>query len=359
MSDAAMLGQNQDSQLAKIVASQQFNLSVAVVIMLNSLQVMCEEIWRDSCTQLCPSDPVCVKKDIDDHAIWLVLDILFTLFFVVEAAMKLALLKKQYFMDNWNRFDFFLVIVGVFGLCFSLASTGEDNVASQTRIIRVARVLRTLRFLRIFRLFHAKMSADRYVSLELARHMKKIVTLSCFIKGQEMAQTQLVRYFGGNGKLDEKNETEIARCILQSQVNIYKALWEAGETKRKLGDKVSKELEVLRKRKRITEGFSRFVSDAHEAGALSATETHAILHPLNHQIAECMKTLNDRAEGVLDRSNSHGHNHKSPRSSVESSHGKKTSVKIADPEPDTTPILVHRGESPEEPTVEEEPTKAP
>jgi hypothetical protein len=300
LSDSSMHDVTVDTPLAKLIASAHFNLSVAVVILLNTIQVMCEELFRDNCDSSCGN--VCVKADIDDHVVWLILDIIFTTFFCIEFGLKFGWMRCSYFKDNWNRFDFFLVIVGLFGLIASAATRGSaGDVAGKTRIIRVARVLRTLRFLRIFRLFHAKLSADKFVSMELARHMKKIVTLSCFIHAQRMAQVQLVRYFGGNGKLDEANESEIARCILQSQVNVYKAYYEACQTKQKLGDEVSKELENLRRRKRITEGLSRFVTDAHIAGALSATETHAILHPLNHQIAVCMKTLNDRTEGVLDR----------------------------------------------------------
>jgi sodium/hydrogen exchanger 10/11 len=313
IADEVMISAPKDSCLAKHLSSWQFNVFVAVVILLNSIQVICEELFRDTCTKKCPSDPVCVKKDIDDHAIWLVLDTMFTGFFTLEFALKFGWLKCAYFMDNWNRFDFFLVVVGIFGLSVSYAASGAEggDIASQTRIIRIARVLRTLRFLRIFRLFHAKLSADRYISLDLARHMKKIVTLRCFVGAQLKAQSQLVKYFGGNGKLDEKDENEIARCVLQSQVSVYRALQQVAATKKQLPEHIRNELMALSQRKRITERLSDFVSDAHEAGALSATEAHAILHPLNHQVAECMKELNDRAEGYVKKTSPrhHGHGH--------------------------------------------------
>merc|ERR1719487_2583075 len=101
----------------------------------------------------------------------------------------------------------------------SLVVVGKDKGATgQARIIRVARVLRTLRFLRVFRLFHAKLSADKYVSVELAQHMQKIQTLVCFARAHLWAEKDLLKYFGANGKIDEVNESEIGRCILQSQV---------------------------------------------------------------------------------------------------------------------------------------------
>merc|ERR1719375_2924275 len=124
-------------------------------------------------------------------------------------------MKCKYFGSGWNKFDCFLVIVGLFGFVMSCVTRGKEaELAGKTRIIRVARVLRTLRFLRIFRLFHARMTADKFVSLELARHMKKATTLDCFVRAHVLAQIDLVKYFGGNGKLDEANESEIARTIL-------------------------------------------------------------------------------------------------------------------------------------------------
>lgn len=113
-----------DSTLAHIVSSWQFSLTVLVVIMLNSIQVVCEEIWRNNCTEKCGS--YCEKKGIDDHAIWLVLDAIFTAFFTIEFMLKFGWLKLSYFRDNWNKFDFFLVCVGLFGLIASIATHGKD-----------------------------------------------------------------------------------------------------------------------------------------------------------------------------------------------------------------------------------------
>jgi len=115
-----------------------------------------------------------------------------------------------------------------------------------------------------------------------------------------MAQIDLVKYFGGNGKLDEANESEIARCILQSQVATYRALCMIAATQEEMGQGIYTELENLYRRKHITEGLSQWVLQAHKDGALSATEAHAILHPLNHMVAECVAALGERAEGLVD-----------------------------------------------------------
>merc|ERR1719454_585815 len=159
-----------------------------------------------------------------------------------------------------------------------------------------------MRFLRVFRLFNARLSSDRYVSLDLATHMKKITTLSCFIEAHLHGQKEMVEYFGGNGKLDEKNEIEIARCILQSQIAVYRALIAAAVTQQQISPAILTELCNLYQRKRITQVLRGFVEKAHEDGAIVANEAHQILHPLNSHISSCMKTLNDRSEGVISNS---------------------------------------------------------
>jgi len=289
---AERLGQSQQPDkgcLGTFVTSAKFNIGVAVAILLNSVQVIAEEIWRD--------------ESNDGSDVWLTLDAIFTVIFMAEFACKFTWKKCKYFQDGWNRFDFILVVLGVFGLITSVVTRGggADSIAGQSRIIRVARVLRTLRFLRIFRLFHARLSQDKFVSEELAEIMKKVITLNAFIRGHLTAQNDLIKFFGGAGEMDPV-ETEIARCILQSQVSTYKALMEAAKTQQQMGVAIMEELRNLHKRKNITTGLSNFVLAAHGSGAINASEANAILHPLNHQVAVCLKTINDRAEGVMDKS---------------------------------------------------------
>jgi hypothetical protein len=286
VSDGAKRGDAEVGCVESLVSSSKFHIFIACVILLNSIAVLVERVARN--------------EENDDNAAWLIFDAIFTLIFVVEFVLKITHLKWAYFHDNWNRFDFFLVIVGVLGLIMNIFTHGGDaKLADQTRVLRLARMLRTMRFLRVFRLFNAKLSADKFVSLDLAKHMKKITTMSCFITAHLIAQKDIVKYFGGNGKLDEEDESEIARCILQSQVATYKALQAAAATQRQIGKRVLQELQVVYQRKHISEGLGKFVEDAHADCAISAAETHAILHPLYHQVASCMKLLHDRAEGVL------------------------------------------------------------
>jgi len=275
--------------LPELVSSSKFNIFIALAILFNAIATVVEEVARGG----------------DDSVAWLIMDGVFTTIFVTEFFLKLCWLKCGYFRDNWNRFDFFLVLVGVGG--FMLNATTSGGAGSLPRLMKLARVLRTMRFLRVFRLMNARLSADKHVSVQLGRHLKKITTMSCFISAHFMAQIDLVKYFGGNGKIDEKEEAEIARCVVQSQVSTYQALLAAANTQKQISKDILFELETLYQRKIITEGLSEFVSKAHSDGAISATEAHAILHPLNHQVSDCMKTLNERAEGVTSKGgDSHG-----------------------------------------------------
>jgi len=67
--------------------------------------------------------------------------------------------------------------------------------------------------------------------------------LDCFVRAHVKAQLDVIKYFGGNGKLDEVNECEIARCVIQSQVSTYQALRDAAHTQEQLGMETFKELQ--------------------------------------------------------------------------------------------------------------------
>merc|ERR1719158_2148760 len=113
--------------LPTLVNSAKFNIFIAVTILVNSLVVCIEELAGTT---------------------FVIADAIFTTIFVTEFVLKFAWLKCGYFKDSWNRFDFFLVIVGVFGLVMNLmTAAGGAALAGQTRVMRLARVLRTMRFL--------------------------------------------------------------------------------------------------------------------------------------------------------------------------------------------------------------------
>jgi hypothetical protein len=149
-----------------------------------------------------------------------------------------------------------------------------------------------LRFLRVFRLFRSSLfKVSDAVSPEVLTYMKTITVFSCFIEAHLSSQVLLIKYFGGNGKIDSIDEAELARCILQSQVEVYKAITVIVSAKKRMDADLLNEMEWAVSMLKVTEGLEKFVMDAHEDGAINDRDTESILHPLHHKISECLKTL--------------------------------------------------------------------
>eukprot|EP00971_Amphidinium_carterae_P167361 3316400-Amphidinium_carterae.1 len=129
--------------------------------------------------------------------------------------------------------------------------------------------------------------------------MLRIDTLSSFIAAHLSSQQSLIKYFGGNGAIDTAEEAEIARCIIQSQVYVHQAIQMAWEEEKKLSDEdLLQDLKWTYERKEITESLEEFVIAAYKDGAITAREAESIVHPLHHQIGECLRKLAESAEGI-------------------------------------------------------------
>merc|ERR1719247_1193121 len=106
--------------IGELVASTRFNIAIALAILANSIVVCIEELGRTEANK--------------DHMGWIVADAIFTAIFIVEWFLKNISLKLAYYKDNWNRFDFLLVIIGIIGFIFNIATSdaSEDDSGSQT-----------------------------------------------------------------------------------------------------------------------------------------------------------------------------------------------------------------------------------
>jgi len=135
--------------------------------------------------------------------------------------------------------------------------------------------------------------------VKIAHHMMRVSTFLSFIGAQLNAQLLLVRYFGGNGRIDEVAEAEIGRCILQSQVHVYRAIELCIKEEGQLEDKeLLRDLKWTYERKEITEDLEDFVMLAFKDGAITAREAESIMHPLHKAISACLKKLSDTVEGI-------------------------------------------------------------
>jgi hypothetical protein len=72
----------------------------------------------------------------------------FMVIFTVEAIVKLIAMKRAYFRDSWNVFDFTVVVITLIVLAISaIPDTGID-MASQASLLRLLRILRVLRIIK-------------------------------------------------------------------------------------------------------------------------------------------------------------------------------------------------------------------
>mmetsp|Transcript_6417 Transcript_6417/g.22602 ORF Transcript_6417/g.22602 Transcript_6417/m.22602 type:complete len:1664 (+) Transcript_6417:339-5330(+) len=70
---------------------------------------------------------------------------LFAAIFLMEAVLKLyALGYRDYFKDNWNRFDFTTVLLAIVGFIITVGSDSSASYLSMLRIFRVARIFRLI-----------------------------------------------------------------------------------------------------------------------------------------------------------------------------------------------------------------------
>mmetsp|Transcript_23241 Transcript_23241/g.51423 ORF Transcript_23241/g.51423 Transcript_23241/m.51423 type:complete len:1252 (+) Transcript_23241:95-3850(+) len=271
----------------RVVGSAWFNVGISVIIILNGIWIAVEEKYQ--------------TDDGSNEELWLVGDFFFTAVFTIECILKLWVMHLRYFKDGSNVFDFVLVVLGLLGFAFTLISylQGENGQGDITGIIRISRVFRVLRFLRVFRLFNAKLSRDKLVSHELSCIMFRIMTCMSFIAAHLSSQKSLIKYFGGNGKIDCEDEVEIARCIVQSQLSVYKAINVVAQMERQMNGSLVTDLKNTLERKEIAEALEEFVMTALADGAITSREAESMMHPLHHQIADCLALLNDTTEGIL------------------------------------------------------------
>ena len=73
---------------------------------------------------------------------------MFMVIFTVEAIIKLIALKSAYFKDNWNCFDFVVVIGSLAAVTLSLFPNVGIDMNMQSTMVRILRVLRVLRIVK-------------------------------------------------------------------------------------------------------------------------------------------------------------------------------------------------------------------
>jgi len=98
-------------------------------------------------------------------------------------------------------------------------------------------------------------------------------------------------------RLDEEDEVEVARVILESQTHVYNSWAEALEIQRTLNPRMVESLQWLYAKKIITEALTEFVVTAEKDGAIHPNHAGAIIHPLQNEIASCLRSIQQVTDG--------------------------------------------------------------
>ena len=109
-----------------------FEVGISAVIGVNTV-VMAMSYW---------SMPAAYENALE------ICNLVFTCVFTVEAGLKLVVLRRRYFSDWWNRFDFFIVVSSWVGVAVSLAGAVLPINPTILRVLRVFRVTRVFRLVK-------------------------------------------------------------------------------------------------------------------------------------------------------------------------------------------------------------------
>ena len=97
---------------------------------MENVQGHCEERFRLSVCKVAPQDAriesnmssIPAFPSINDRVTWYMIDVFFTLAFVLEAFLRINTHYLKYFQDAWNLIDIFLVIIAVWGVTLRFVS---------------------------------------------------------------------------------------------------------------------------------------------------------------------------------------------------------------------------------------------
>jgi len=229
---------------------------------------------------------------------WLVVEVVFAVIFTFEAFVKIVAYKTKYFQDNWNRFDFLLVLLAYVGIITNFLAV--DVFSKEARLLRFNKVFRVLRLLRVVRLVRliwmvVGVCTNQKVSLLLAEHIEVLTILRGFMRAHLHAQNALITFLGDQG---EVSNVEEARCIIESKVMVLRAKWLCIKELRVLDKGVVRGMNYLKESSECTEELIEFVQQAEHVGVLAGGEAEKLLHPLEDHEKKVQKIFTDETFGI-------------------------------------------------------------
>lgn len=122
-------------QMAGVLTSKRFDMAIGVVIVANSIVLICETDQRAKCED--PSSSECT-----DSMLWFtVAGNGFLAVYIVELILKLGTYRLSFFRSSWNNFDFLIVALSIL----------SEVLGGMIPAISVARVFRAVRLAKVFR----------------------------------------------------------------------------------------------------------------------------------------------------------------------------------------------------------------
>lgn len=111
----------------------------------------------------------------------------------------------------------------------------------------------------------------------------------------------MLKYFEDENTL---NNVELARCLLQSHVAVHRAIFAIVQERRE-NEELFTDVDEVSQRKRMIEGLEHFIEEALEHGVIQLGNAGSLLHPLYHEVSDCIRYINTRCEGIQDTNVSH------------------------------------------------------
>ncbi len=186
----------------RVLALQSFDMMIAFFIVMNVLAMAVDSFKKATWQQ-----------DLD-----MITNIFFSIVFGTECILKLWTLRmKQYYDNNWNRFDFFIVSISFVGI---IIDNLQDVDPVVLRIVRIFRMLRILRAFRIFKAFKALFALVKVILYALPAMANLVSFLMLFFFIWSVLGVQLYSQMCMVGDEAKDPPLRSTRCLLINPDNL-------------------------------------------------------------------------------------------------------------------------------------------
>eukprot|EP00419_Tripos_fusus_P005874 CAMPEP_0172685854 /NCGR_PEP_ID=MMETSP1074-20121228/20531_1 /TAXON_ID=2916 /ORGANISM="Ceratium fusus, Strain PA161109" /LENGTH=1191 /DNA_ID=CAMNT_0013505075 /DNA_START=29 /DNA_END=3604 /DNA_ORIENTATION=+ len=268
--------------ICNVANSPGFHIFIFLAILANAVFVVFEE-YLVSDTQA---------------TTWLIVEAVFMVVFTVEFFFRFFAQGREYFQHCWNVFDLVVLLLGL-GI-FALntvnvinGATPKSNPAQQARLLHILRAVRLVRLIKSWELARAVLTGDM-ASIHTTERIHRLCILLGFIRAHVAAQEQLIRFLGRHGKLDC---AMLARCIIQSQTGVYKAMIVFIYQESHVDQWLLDEKEACENSIEALSKMEAFVNDARDGGVVSISEAECLKHTVHQYIGMLMDRVEDVCEG--------------------------------------------------------------